>query len=106
MTKNVKQYEVTKMTVEEFRGYMRGVNEVLNGDAPNKRQWKAIMEKLESVDVLRPVAPLVQPVIIREPRPWYPTWYYTTYNTSESTTYEAKAQQIGAAEMTYLAEGT
>ena len=115
------------MNVEEFRGYMCGVNEVLDGRAPNKKQWEAIMKRLKSVKALQPLAPVVSPVIIREPRPWWPQWYtwtsdsnpvikqdgyrdnigtipVSTTTTNVQVTNEQAAQEVGAAEMVSLAE--
>lgn len=56
------------MLIGEFKAWLEGFEEGLQGKAPNKAQWKKIKERLEIVD---------DKIAYQGPY-WWPNWYCTT----------------------------
>lgn len=52
------------MTLAEFKSWLEGFNEALDGRAPTVDEWKKVVAKLKTTEPAKPAVPVFRPAEI------------------------------------------
>ena len=60
------------MTLAEFKSWLEGFNEALDGRAPTVDEWKKVVAKLNTTEPAKPAGPVYRAIEDTRTAPFYP----------------------------------